>query len=56
MSLANIPIDMEIEVDPEIVLDGLTVKEVVDYLGYDAFLEEIGADFAIEYFGIEVQE
>ena len=56
MSINEIKLDMEIEVDPEIVLDEIDIYDVVDYLGADKLLEEIGIDEAIKYFEIEVAD
>ena len=46
----------EIEVDIEAVLDEISTKDIVNYLGIDTFLDEIGESAAIAYLGIEVAE
>lgn len=42
---------IDIAVDPEIVLDGLDIDDIIDYLGVDNVLAEISASDAAAYYG-----
>ena len=49
-------VTIECEVDPELVLNEITPEDVVNYLGADELLKEIGEKAAVEYFKLELAE
>jgi len=49
-------ITIECDVDPELVLDEIDISDVVNYLGIEDLLNEIGENAAVEHFGLELAE
>ncbi len=47
---------IECNVDPELVLDEITPRDVVNYLGAKELLDEIGKDKAIKHFDLKLAD
>ena len=56
IKINGMDVTIDVEVDPEKVLDLIDVSDVVEYLDADIVLDEIGEGKVIEYFSIEVAE